>query len=115
MALTVDFDMNTDPNIDQMLTQLRATQANSQLPASVIANGVTVNKSMASPLMLISLYSPTGQYDNVFVANYAVINLNDALTRIPGISNVQVYGAGQYAVRIWVKPWRATLSLDSSC
>lgn len=104
MTLTVDFDMKTDPNIDQMLTQLRTTQANSQLPAAVTANGVTVNKSMASPLMLISLYSPSGKYDNIFLANYAVINLNDALTRIPGVSNVQVYGAGQYAMRIWVKP-----------
>ncbi len=104
MTLTVDFDMKTDPNIDQVLAQMRTSQANSQLPASVINSGVTVNKSTASPLMLISLYSPQSQYDNIFLANYAIINLNDALTRIPGVSNVQVFGAGQYAMRIWVKP-----------
>ncbi len=104
MTLTVDFDMKTDPNTDQILSQMRTSQANSQIPTDVISSGITVNKSMASPLMLISLYSPTSQYDNIFLANYAVINLNDALTRIPGVSNVQVYGAGQYAMRVWVKP-----------
>ncbi len=106
MTLTVDFDMKTDPNTDQILSQMRVSQANSQLPSSVIASGVTVNKSTASPLLLISLYSPQGRFDNVFLANYAIINLNDALTRIPGVSNVQVFGAGQYAMRCWVDPDR---------
>src|ERR1700759_5217409 len=64
MALTVDFDMKTDPNTDQILAQMHTSQANSQLPASVINSGITVNKSMSSPLMLISLYSPQSQYDN---------------------------------------------------
>ncbi len=115
MTLTVDFDMKTDPNTDQILAQMRTAQANSQLPSDVIAAGVTVSKSMGSPLMLISLYSPSEQYDNIFLANYAVINLNDALTRIPGVSNVQVFGAGQYAMRIWVDPVRlANLGLTVS-
>src|ERR1700744_2827597 len=84
--------------------QMRPSQANSQLPSDVIAAGVTVNKSMGSPLLLIALSSPQAQYDNVFLANYAIINLNDALTRVPGIASVQVFGAGQYAMRCWVKP-----------
>ena len=104
MSLTIDFDIQTDPNIDQVLAQMRTSQANSQLPSAVISSGVTVAKSMASPLMLLALYSPRAQYDGIFVANYATINLNDALTRIPGISNVRVFGAGQYAMRCWVKP-----------
>jgi hydrophobic/amphiphilic exporter-1 (mainly G- bacteria), HAE1 family len=104
MSLTIDFGIQTDPNIDQVLAQMRTSQANSQLPLAVISSGVTVAKSLASPLMLIALYSPRAQYDGIFVANYATINLNDALTRIPGISNVRVFGAGQYAMRCWVKP-----------
>jgi HAE1 family hydrophobic/amphiphilic exporter-1 len=83
MSLTVNFDTATDPNTDQILAQMRTSQANSQLPSDVIAAGVTVNKSMGSPLMLIALYSPQAQYDNIFLANYAIINLNDALTRVP--------------------------------
>ena len=87
-----------------MLTQMRVTQAQSQLPAEVNNYGVTVKKSTTAPLMLIALYSPKGSYDGIFLANYAYINLNDQLTRVPGIGNVQVFGAGQYAMRLWVKP-----------
>ena len=104
IRLIVDFDVATDPNIDQVLTQLRVSQAQSQLPAEVNNYGVTVKKSTTAPLMLIGLYSPNKTYDNVFLANYGYINLVDQLTRVPGISNVQVFGAGQYAMRLWVKP-----------
>src|SRR5881409_1758553 len=104
IRLIVDFDVATDPNIDQVLTQLRVAQAQSQLPPDVINYGLTVKKSTTAPLMLISLYSPKGSYDGVFLANYAYINLVDQLTRVPGIGNVQVFGAGQYAMRLWVKP-----------
>src|ERR1700680_3253865 len=104
IRLIVDFDIATDPNIDQVLTQLRVSQAQSQLPADVNNYGVTVQKSTLAPLMLISLSSPKQTYDNVFLANYAYINLVDQLTRVPGISNVQIFGAGQYAMRLWVKP-----------
>jgi hydrophobic/amphiphilic exporter-1 (mainly G- bacteria), HAE1 family len=102
--ITVDFDINTDPNIDQVLTQLRTSQAQSQLPAQVNATGVTVLKSLSSPLALIALYSPKGSYDSVFLANYAYINLVDELTRVKGIARVQIFGAGQYAMRCWVNP-----------
>src|SRR5881296_1692834 len=104
MTMIVDFDVKTDPNTDLILTQMRQTQAASQLPTDVTNYGVTVQKSVTAPLMVIGLYSPHGTYDAQFLANYAYINLNDQLTRVPGIGNVQVFGAGQYAMRLWVKP-----------
>src|SRR3954466_8865832 len=104
IRLIVNFDIATDPNIDHVLTRLRVSQAQSQLPADVNNYGVTVKKSTTAPLMLLALYSPKGSYDGTFLANYAYINLVDQLTRAPGIGNVQVFGAGQYAMRLWVKP-----------
>src|SRR5437868_6816328 len=104
LRMQINFDVATDPNIDQVLAQLRVSQAQSQLPADVNNYGVTVQKSTLAPLMLIPLISPKGTYDNIFLANYAYINLVDQLTRVPGISNVQIFGAGQYAMRLWVKP-----------
>jgi hydrophobic/amphiphilic exporter-1 (mainly G- bacteria), HAE1 family len=113
MVLTIDFDLNTDPNTDQILVQMRQTQASSQLPSAVDNLGVTVQKSLAAPLMVISLYSPDGSRDALFLSNYAYINLNDALTRVRGISNVQISGAGEYAMRLWLKPDQlATLNLS---
>src|SRR6516162_5589526 len=106
MKLTVDFDVKTDPNTDQILSQMRANQANSQLPSAVINQGVTVQKSTSSPLIMFALFSPKGTYDSIFLANYSYININDAMTRIPGIASVSVYGAGQYAIRLWVRPDR---------
>ncbi len=104
MKLTVNFDIKTDPNTDQILSQMRSNQANSQLPTDVINQGVTVQKSTASPLIMFALISPNGTYDNVFLANYCYININDQMTRIPGIASVTVFGAGQYAMRLWVRP-----------
>ena len=104
MTLIVDFDPKSDPNTDQVLSQMRQTQAASQLPADVTNYGITVQKSVTAPLMVIGLYSPHGTYDAKFLANYAYINLNDQLTRIPGIGNVFVFGASQYAMRLWLKP-----------
>ncbi|HEV2963674.1 MAG TPA: multidrug efflux RND transporter permease subunit [Candidatus Angelobacter sp.] len=104
VRLIVDFDVATDTNTDLILTQIRETQAASQLPAEVTNFGVTVQKTLTSPLMLISLSSPSGIYDSKFLANYAYINLYDQLSRVPGIGSVQVFGAGKYAMRLWVKP-----------
>ena len=106
MTLTVDFGIDTVASTDQILTQMRTSQANAQLPSVVINQGVTVQKSTAAPLMLIDLSSPNNSYDNIFLANYATINLNDALTRVPGVASVSVFGAGQYAMRCWVNPDR---------
>jgi len=104
MRLIVDFDVKTDPNTDLILSQLRLSQATSQLPAEVNAYGLTISKTLTAPLMLVSLNSPHGTYDAQFLANYSYINLNDQLTRLPGVGSIQVFGAGQYAMRLWVKP-----------
>src|SRR6266478_1319524 len=103
-SLIVDFDAKTDPNNDYILAQSRETLAASQLPVDVTNYGVTVRKSVTAPLTLIAIYSPHGTYDANFLANYAYINLTDPILRSPGIGNVQVFGAGQYAMRLWVKP-----------
>src|SRR5579863_7058525 len=103
-TVVVNFDVKTDPNNDLILTQSRETQAASQLPADVTNYGVTVQKSMTAPLMLIALYSPNGSRNAEFLANYAYINLNDPIGRLPGVGHAQVFGAAQYAMRLWVKP-----------
>src|SRR5580698_964991 len=104
LRMIVDFDVATDPNTDLILAQSRETQAASQLPAEVNNYGVTVQKSVIAPLMLVSLYSPKGGRDAQFLANYAYINLYDQLLRVRGIGTIQIFGAGQYAMRLWVKP-----------
>ncbi|RPI70996.1 MAG: hydrophobe/amphiphile efflux-1 family RND transporter, partial [Geobacteraceae bacterium] len=93
LKLYVNFDVKTDPNIDQVLAQMRKAQADSKLPSEVRDFGVTVKKSTSSPLMLVALSSPGGTYDATFLANYAYINLNDQLTRVPGVASVTVFGA----------------------
>ncbi len=104
VTLTVDFNVKTDASTDQILAQMRQNQATSQLPTAVNNYGVTVQKSTMAPMMLFDLYSPNGAYDSRFLANYTYINLKDGLTQVPGIASVSVFGAGQYAMRIWVKP-----------
>jgi HAE1 family hydrophobic/amphiphilic exporter-1 len=104
MRMVVNFDVKTDPNVDQVLARLREQQAEPQLPADVRNYGVTLIKSPTTPMMLIALYSPNGAYDATFLANYAYINLVDQITRVQGISTITVFGAGQYAMRFWVKP-----------
>jgi HAE1 family hydrophobic/amphiphilic exporter-1 len=103
-TLIANFDLKTDPNTDLILTQSRESQAASQLPAEVNNYGVTIRKSVSAPLMLIALYSPNGTRDPKFLANYAYINLSDPISRSYGIGQTQVFGAGQYAMRLWVKP-----------
>ena len=104
MRMGVNFDVKTDPNIDQVLAQLRENQAEPQLPADVRNFGITLIKSPTTPLMLVALTSPKGTHDSTFLANYAYINLVDQVTQLKGISTVTVFGAGQYAMRFWVKP-----------
>lgn len=106
MTLFVDFQLGTNVNTDQILAQMRSGQANSQLPSDVTQQGVIVQPGTTAPFMLLDLYSPSGAYDNIFLANYATITLQYALTRVPGVSQVQIFGAGPYAMRIWVNPDR---------
>jgi HAE1 family hydrophobic/amphiphilic exporter-1 len=101
MSLRVAFDVSTDPSTDEVLAQMRYSQAASQLPPQVTTQGVTVKKSTASPLAIFALYSPKGTYDPLFISNYAYVNINDPMTRVPGIGQVQISGAGQYAMRFW--------------
>ena len=103
VQLFVDFDVKTDPNIDQVLAQLRVDQAQSQLPPQVTTAGLTVQKALTSPLMLIAINSPGGKLSQDFLTNYAIINLQDQIARVKGVSRVQVFG-GQYALRVWVQP-----------
>ncbi len=104
MRMGVNFDVKSDPNIDQMLTQLRYNQAEPTLPADVRNFGAQLRKSPTSPLMLVGLLSPNGTHDGTFLANYAYINIVDRVLQLKGISDVFVFGAGQYAMRYWVKP-----------
>src|ERR1700732_1732305 len=103
-TMFVDFDLKTDPNADLLLTQSREQLATGQLPPEVNSYGVTLKKSTTAPLMLIPLYSPRGTHDSTYLANYAYINLNDPLARRSGGGKTQIFGSGQYAMRLWVKP-----------
>src|ERR1700723_56059 len=103
-TLYADFDVKTDPNTDLLLTQSREQLATGQLPPEVNSYGVTLKKASHAPLLLIALYSPHGTRDATYLSNYAYINLNDPIARLYGVGQTQVFGAGQYAIRLWVKP-----------
>jgi HAE1 family hydrophobic/amphiphilic exporter-1 len=103
-TLIVDFDVKTDPNTDLILAQSRENLATGQLPPEVNTFGVTIKKSATAPLMLVSLFSPQGTRDAQFMANYAYISLNDPIARLYGVGQTTVFGSGQYAMRLWVKP-----------
>src|ERR1700735_5201515 len=103
-TLIVDFDLKTDPNTDLLLTQSRQQLANGQLPPEVNNYGITLKKATTAPLMIIALYSPHGTHDSNYLANYAYINLNDPVARLYGVGQTQIFGSGQYAMRLWVKP-----------
>jgi HAE1 family hydrophobic/amphiphilic exporter-1 len=103
-TLIVDFDVKTDPNTDLILAQSRENLATGQLPPDVNSFGVTIKKSPTAPLMLISLFSPNGTRNAQFMANYAYISLNDPIARLYGVGQTTVFGSGQYAMRLWVKP-----------
>ena len=104
MNLTVTFDVDTVPNIDQVNVQNRMAQAQPNLPPDVSAFGLTMRKQAGLPMLIVSLYSPNHSYDSLFLANYANINILDALYRVPGVGEARIFGAGDYAMRIWVKP-----------
>jgi HAE1 family hydrophobic/amphiphilic exporter-1 len=106
MQLTVTFDIETDPNIDQVNVQNRNAQAQPNLPAEVNQFGLTIRKSTGLPLIIPSLRSPSHTYDALFLANYANINIVDRLSRVPGVGQVIIFGANDYAMRIWLKPDR---------
>ena len=104
ITLRVTFDVGTDRNADQVNAQNRVSQAQPSLPPDVNTVGLTYRKTQGTPLMLISLFSPKGTYPGLFLGNYALINVNDALYRVPGVGQVLNFGASDYAMRVWVKP-----------
>ncbi len=104
LTQTVTFDVGTNVDVDNMLVQNRYSQAQPFLPQDVKNFGVTIKKSLAFPLIVVSLYSPDGRYDASFLTNYATINVNDALLRIRGIGDIRNLGASDYAMRVWLKP-----------
>jgi HAE1 family hydrophobic/amphiphilic exporter-1/multidrug efflux pump len=103
-SLTVTFEIGTDKNIDQIEVQNRVAIAQSQLPPEVVRNGILVRKSTTDLLEAISLTSPDRRYDTAFLSNYALLNLYDALGRIPGVGQVRFFGARDYSMRVWLDP-----------
>src|SRR5262245_3042981 len=104
--LTVTFKIGTELNFAQVLVQNRVTSALSQLPSAVQAQGVVVQKKSTSILQIVTLTGADSRFDSLFLANYATINLKDELSRLPGVGSVSVFGAGQYAMRVWLDPER---------
>ena len=103
-TLTVTFKIGTDLNFAQVLVQNRVATALAALPQAVQVQGVNTQKKSTAILQIIALTSPDGSYDSLYLANYATIRLKDELSRLPGVGNVNVFGAGQYSMRIWLDP-----------
>src|SRR5574341_750079 len=106
MTLKVSFDVGTNLDMANVLTQNRVSQANAQMPQSVKNYGVSVKKALAFPLLVIAIRSPNGTYDNNFLSNYATINVNDTLARIQGVGQINLFGGSDYAMRVWLRPDR---------
>src|SRR6478672_2232601 len=106
LTLKVSFEVGSNLDMDNVLTQNRVSQAMPQMPQSVKNYGVTVKKSLAFPLMVLSVKSPKGTYDSSFLSNYTTININDAIARIPGVGQVTLFGGSDYAMRVWLRPDR---------
>ncbi len=106
LTLKVSFEVGSNLDMDNVLTQNRVSEATPQLPQSVKNYGVAVKKALAFPLMVISVKSPNGTYDNNFLSNYATININDNLARIPGVGQINLFGGSDYAMRVWLRPDR---------
>jgi len=104
MSLSIVFDLDSKSDTDQILTQMRESEADAELPQEVRNAGVTVQRTASLPLIMYALYSDEPAYDALFLSNYAQININDQMIRVPGVSKVNVLGQGKYAMRIWVKP-----------
>jgi HAE1 family hydrophobic/amphiphilic exporter-1 len=102
--LIVTFGVETDVNIDQVNVQNRIAQAQPNLPTEVNQYGVSIQKSTGLPMLVIALFSPDKSHDALFLANYANININDVLYRVPGVGQIVLFGASDYAMRIWVRP-----------
>jgi len=103
-TLTVTFKIGTNLDTAQVLVQNRVASALSSLPDAVQSQGVTVQKRATAILLFVTLTSPDNRYDNLYLANYATISIKDELSRLPGVGNVNIFGAGQYSMRAWLDP-----------
>src|SRR3954471_14069284 len=103
-TLTVTFKIGTDLNFAQVLVQNRVSSALAALPSPVQSQGVVVQKKSTAILLFVTLTSPDARFDGLYLANYGTIKLKDELARLPGVGNVNVFGAGQYSMRIWLDP-----------
>jgi HAE1 family hydrophobic/amphiphilic exporter-1 len=103
-TLTVTFDIGTDLNNAQVLVQNRVSAAMAGLPQAVQVQGVVVQKKSTSILQIVTLTSPDDRFDSLYLSNYATIKLKDEISRLPGVGNVNVFGAGQYSMRVWLDP-----------
>lgn len=108
LTLQVSFEVGTDLDNANMLTQNRVSQSSAKMPNEVKAYGVTTKKSMVFPMMLVSLSSPNATYDGLFLNNYANINIVDQLKRLPGVGDVLLFGGADYSMRVWLKPDQLT-------
>ena len=104
LTLKVSFEIGSNPDMDNVFTQNRVSEAMPQMPQSVKNYGVTVKKALAFPLLVLSIKSPKGTYDSNFLSNYTTININDALARIPGVGQINLFGGSDYAMRVWLRP-----------
>ncbi|MFM2421755.1 MAG: hypothetical protein RL291_285, partial [Pseudomonadota bacterium] len=106
LSITVSFDIGIDIDKAQTLVQNRVAQAERRLPDEVRRNGLTVRKRAADFLMSVHLISPDNTYDQVYISNYALLNVRDRLMRVEGVGDVNLFGAREYAMRIWLDPER---------
>src|SRR5919202_1786902 len=108
VQIQVTFDIGTDADKAALNVNNRVKQAEARLPLEVRRQGVTVEKGSSAFLQVLAFYSPEGRYDGVYISNYVTLNVLDLMTRVPGTTNVQIFGAKDYAMRIWVQPDRMT-------
>src|SRR4051795_13547952 len=106
LTLKVSFEVGSNLDMNNVLTQNRVSQAMPQMPQSVKNYGVSVKKALAFPLLVISIKSPNGTYDSSFLSNYTTININDAIARIQGVGQISLFGGSDYAMRVWLRPDR---------
>ncbi len=104
MTLTVTFKLGTNPDLAQQMVQNRVSQAEAHLPADVRALGITTQKSQSSLPLVVHIVSPNGRYDATYLRNYALIHIKDRLQSIKGVGPIQMFGGGDYAMRIWLDP-----------
>jgi HAE1 family hydrophobic/amphiphilic exporter-1 len=105
-SLTITFSVGTDLNTSLALVQNQVNGALAQLPGGVTEQGVSVRKVSTNILLVVSLYSPDNRFDPIFLSNYAIINMQYPLGRVPGVGQVRVFGAGPYSMRVWLDPDR---------